>query len=335
MRDGAGRALGVTLVGGSSHPGLVAAMARAAGCPAGGVRVTTFANRQRLVHLGESVRGRHVYVVQTTTDTDPDRDIVELFQIVDAVKRASAEKITLVLPLFPYVRSEKKDQPRIPITASMLAGILEEYFAPDGVITVDLHTPAEQGFFRKISADELWAAPLFACALPDLRPGTHKLVATDAGAAKNLGRRYEMAFGLDVASIQKERIDHTEKTRPVGLAGDVAGRSCILFDDEIATGSTLVGDAELLLARGAKDVIACVTHGVLVGRAPENIARSPLKQLLVSDTVPVPRDKLRRASGKIRVVSCAKLLARAVARSARGESMQPLLSTEFVRGVVR
>lgn len=321
----------IVIFGGKSHPDLVRAICEELLISPGKIESFTFANHQRFVRLGENVRGKHVFLIQTATEK-VDEEIIELFLMIDAAKRADASEISLVLPYFPYVRSEKKNQPRIAIAASMLAGIFEEYFQVQHILTLDLHAPAIQGFFRKIPCDELHGAPLFREALvadgvigPKNNPPTI-LVASDAGAEKNLGGRYGKTFpSLPQATIQKRRVGNTDKIEIIGLAGKVENQRAILYDDEIATGGTLCGDAKYLVEKGAQDVIACCTHGILAGDAPEKIAASPISTLYVTDSLPISEEKIRRSANKIKVVSLGKLFAKAIAAIAFGGSIQNLL----------
>lgn len=326
----------IAIVGGRSHPQLVSSICKHLEVPQTPVEIVEFKNHQFLVQLKSSVGGKHVFVIQTTTETNPGRDVLELFFLLDAIRRADAGAITVITPYFPWVRSEKKNQPRIPIPASMIAGILEDYFGINRLITLDLHVQAEQGFVRGIPWREVWAAPLFACAVAPLNTERDCLVATDAGAYNSLEGRYRNAFSFaQFATIQKQRLGDTDQVLPVGLAGTVQDRNCYLFDDEIATGGTLIGDAAFLVEKhGANEVSAFITHGVLAADAPEKIAYSRLARLFVTDTIPVSDEKIARSNGKIKVVSCAPLLAEAIRRSACHLSFQPILTTPEVRGLL-
>ena len=249
----------------------------------------------------------------------PSNGLVELLIFIDALKYASAERITAVIPYFPYVRSDKKDEPRISIAARLCADLLQTAGA-HRVLTLDLHAPQAQGFFR-MPCDQLSAVPLLCQHLQrqDLRDTV--VVAADVGEAKDAGR-FAKRLGLPLALVDKRRIDDRERAKAVTLVGEVAGRRCLIVDDEIATGGTLFEAAELLRQHGATEVRAAIVHPVLSGEAVPRLERSSVTQLLVTDSIPIPESK---RSPRIEVLSVAAFLAAAIDRIHEGQSVSALL----------
>ncbi len=322
----------IAVFGGSSHPELTKAICTHLGIPVGQLKSMQFGNGQWFVQFLDNVRNRHLFLVQTST-TSINNDIMELFLMIDAAHRASVREITVINPYFFYARSEKKNQPRIAIAGSMVAGLMES-LGVDRVVTFDLHNPAIQGFFRRTPCDELFGSVLFNPALRQdgINLENCTLVASDAGAEKNLGGRYGTAFpGLPQATIQKHRIGNTDTVKIIGLAGDVCGKICLLYDDESATAGTLIeGSDYLVIEKGAEAVLSFITHGVLIGNGPEKIAAAPrIKMMYALDTVHISDDKIARSGGKIRVVSCAELIAKAIKSIVSNDgSIQDLLYHE-------
>jgi ribose-phosphate pyrophosphokinase len=244
--------------------------------------------------------------------------LMELFVMIDAAKRASAGRITAVVPYYAYGRSDKKDQPRIPITARLVANFMETAGA-DRLLTVDLHAGQIQGFFN-IPVDELTALYILSRyfkekSIPDLT-----VVATDVGDAK---RARNVADLLDVplAIVEKRRIGNEQRAEAVNIIGEVKGKNALIVDDEVDTGSTLVATMELLKRQGTIDIFACCTHPVLSGPAVERIERSPASELVVTDTIPLPIEK---RLPKITVLSLAPLLGEAIQRIHTGQSVGEL-----------
>jgi ribose-phosphate pyrophosphokinase len=287
--------------------------------PLGQCEVFEFSNENIFVHFEENVRARDVFLVQTMTPPVNTR-LMELFIMIDAARRASAGRITAVVPYYPYSRSDKKDQPRVPITARLIANFLETAGA-DRLLTVDLHAGQIQGFFN-IPVDELTALSILAGyfkekAIPDLT-----VVATDVGGAKGARR---MADRLDapLAIVEKRRLGNEERVEVMTVIGEVEGRAVLIVDDEVLTAGTLVATAEVVLQHGATAVYAAATHPILSGPAVERIERSPIKELVFTDTIPLRAEK--RLSN-MTVLTVAPLLGEAIRRIHTGQSVGALFN---------
>ncbi|MDD9801752.1 MAG: ribose-phosphate pyrophosphokinase [Deltaproteobacteria bacterium] len=308
----------IKIISGSAHPALAKAICGHLGvelCPSTTVR---FSNENLLVQIDENVREADVFVVQPSCPPVSE-GIVELLMTVDALRHASARRITAVVPYFPYARSDKKDRPRISITARLMADLLETAGA-DRVLTMDLHSPQVQGFFR-IPADQLQAAPILCDYLQAHRDlSNHVLVASDVGESKEIGA-YANRLNLPIAVVDKRRDGDDENARATNLIGDVEGRIALIVDDEIASGGTLMEATRFVLDRGAREVQAACVHPVLSGKAVEKIESSPLRSLVVTDTLPLPSEKRIE---KIHVESVAKLFAEAVKAIHTGSSVSRL-----------
>ncbi len=308
----------VKVIGGTAHPELARDLCKCLGIEPCRTTVVRFSNENILVQIDENVREAVVFVNQPSCPPVSD-GIVELLITIDALKHASAGRITAVLPYFPYARSDKKDRPRISITARLMADLLQTAGA-DRVLTMNLHSPQVQGFFR-IPADQLQAAPILCDYLRESRDlSNHVLVAGDVGESKDVGA-YAARLDLPIAIVDKRRSGDDEVARAVNLIGDVAGKVALIVDDEVASGGTLVEAARFVLERGAVAVEACVVHPVLSGKAVERIAASPIRQLVVTDTIPVPPAK---RSAKIEVRSVAHLFAGAILAIHEGLSISRL-----------
>jgi ribose-phosphate pyrophosphokinase len=269
------------------------------------------------VRLLENVRGRDVYVVQSTIYPAND-NVVELLFWLDACRRASAASVTAVVPYFSYGKGDKKDEPRVSIRARVLADALEVSGA-DRVVTMDLHAPQIQGFFR-IPVDDLYAMPILVEAIRRAGVSDPVVVSPDSGYAK-MARRFARRLGGGFALADKTRPGHNEEAEVFGLLGDVAGRDAVLVDDFVATGGTLVEAAGQLVERGARSVIAAATHGVFSGDAAAKIAASPIERVIVTDTVENQPEPL---GAKVEVVSVAGLFAEAIKRVHGRESISVL-----------
>ena len=276
-----------------------------------------FANDNVKVKIEENVRSADVFIVQPST-VPVNEGLMELLIIIDAIKHASANRITAVVPYFPYARSDKKDEPRISITARLVADLLETAGA-DRILTMDLHSPQIQGFCR-IPADQLLALPIlcdhFAAKLQD----DYVVVAADAGGVK-MTAEYAKRLHLPLAIIDKRRFADDDKAAVLNIIGDVKGKKAIIFDDEISTGGTLVDAAEELLSFGATEVSAGIVHPVLVGDAIEKLRNSKLKELVVTNSLPVPPEK---KLDNMTILSVAPLFAEAIKRIHAGESVSAL-----------
>lgn len=310
----------IKLIAGTSHPTLAREIAEQLGIPLCATEMHRFGNENILFQCKENVRESDVFVIQTSCPPVSDL-IVELLIIIDALKHASARRITAVLPYLPYARSDKKDRPRISITARLMADLLETAGA-DRVLTMNLHSPQVQGFFR-IPVDQLNATPLVC---DHLRSTTQLdrsvLVAGDLGEAKDLGE-YAQRLKLPMAIIDKRRPDDTESPVAVGLIGDVRSRDALIIDDEVASGGTLIEAARFLRANGARSIEAAAVHPVLSGRAVERLLASPIERLVVTNSIPL---RTTAAGKRIEVVSVAPLFARAIQAIHSGDSVSKLFA---------
>ena len=308
----------IRVIGGSAHPAFAEQVCGHLGVEPCKTRVVRFSNENILVQIEENVRESDAFVIQPSCPPVSD-GIVELLITIDALKHASARRITAVLPYFPYARSDKKDQPRISITARLMADLLETAGA-DRVLTMDLHSPQVQGFFR-IPVDQLQAAPILCDHLRTTRDlSDFVLVAGDVGEAKEIGG-YANRLNLPIAIVDKRRDGDDEKPRAVALIGDVAGKRALIVDDEIASGGTLMEATAYLLNQGATAVEAAAVHPVLSGQSVERIAESPLKSLVVSDSVPLAPEK---RIDKIETCSVTRLFADAIKAIHSGSSISTL-----------
>jgi ribose-phosphate pyrophosphokinase len=281
------------------------------------MEISRFSNDNLFVQVLTNVRERDVFVVQSFTQPVSDH-IMELFIIMDALRSASAKRITAVIPYFSYARSDKKDAPRISITARLMADLIKAAGA-DRVLTMDLHSDAVHGFFS-MPVDHLTAVPLIADhikASMDLSQAV--AVATDAGGAKRVGK-FAAHLNVPMAIIDKRRIGDTEVLQGL-VVGDVKGRDAIIFDDEISTGSTLKATAGTLTQAGVRRMVMGATHGVLCGSAPANLAASGVDRFVVTNTVHVDASK---RLDRLTIISVASLMAEAIKRIHTGESIGEL-----------
>ena len=266
-----------------------------------------FANDNNFVQLKESVRGMDVYIVQTTQPPVNER-IMELLIMVEAAKRAGADKVTAVLPYFMYARSDKKDQSRVPITAKLMANLLEAA-GVDHVLTCDLHNSAIQAYFN-ILCDRVTGKYLLQDYFKNKNIEDMVVVATDAGSSKK-AYSYSKYFGCPLALIDKRRADNKDNAVAANIIGDIEGKTAVIFDDEVSTAGTLVEAAKILKKHGAKEIYAGATHGILAGPAIERIKNSPIKELVLTTTVPIEKEKM---IDKIKVVAIEPLFAEAIRR---------------------
>ena len=300
---------------GNAHPALADAICATLDHPLGRSEVSAFSNENIFVRICENVRERDVFLVQPGARPVND-SIMELLIMIDAARRASAGRITAVIPYFAYGRSDKKDQPRVPITARLMANLLETAGA-NRILTMDLHAGQIQGFFN-IPTDEMTALRLLGDSFRD-RDFQGVVVAPDLGSAKR-ARNMAERLGAPLALCEKRRIGNDDRAQVLHLIGDVDGHDALIIDDEVDTAGTLVEVATLLKGHGANNVSAACTHGVLSGPAMERIARSPLDRLLVTDTLPLPEG----ACDKIDTISVAPLLGEAIQRIHTGRSVGEL-----------
>ncbi len=304
---------------GNAHRDLAGAVCQYLDIPVGQAEVFKFANDNTFVRILENVRQRDVFIIQPTCFPVND-SLMELLIMIDACKRASAGRITAVVPYYGYGRTDKKDQPRVPITARLVADLLTAAGA-DRMLTVDLHAGQIQGFFN-IPVDELTALPILTDYFKAKELSDLVVVAVDVGISKR-ARDVAERLGAPLAIIEKRRLGNDERTETLNVIGDVQGKVALLFDDEIATGGTVVDAARALAGQGVTEVYCCVTHPVLCGSAPELIAQSNFREVVVTDTIPLPQEK---RNGKFTVLSVAPLLGEAIYRIHKGLSVGELFS---------
>lgn len=289
------------------------------GMGVGKAEVFKFRNDNTFVRIGENIRSRDVFIVQPFSAPVNDH-IMELLIMIDAAKRASAGRITAVIPYYGYGRTDKKNQPRVPITARLIADLITTAGA-NRVLTVDLHAGQIQGFFN-IPVDELTALPILASYFCQKALVNPVVVAIDIDISKRARNMAEL-LGAPLAIIEKRSLGNHDKTKVLNIIGDVEGRTAITFDDEVDTGGSLLSVVEILKNAGAAEIYACVTHGVLSGNAAKKILRIPLAELALTDTIFLPPAKL---NCKLKYLSIAPLLAEAIRRIHLGESVGELFS---------
>lgn len=302
---------------GTAHPELTKAVCEYLEIPIGKSEAFKFANDNTFVRILENIRQRDVFIIQPTCAPAND-NLMELLIMIDACKRASAGRITAVMPYYGYGRTDKKDQPRVPITARLVADLLTAAGA-DRILTVDLHAGQIQGFFN-IPVDELTAMPILNRYFRAKEISDLVVVAVDIGISK---RARDVAENLNapLAIIEKRRLGNEDSTEILNVIGDVKGKTALTFDDEILTGGTVVNAAKALIDAGVTEVFCCATHPVFTKAAPGIIAKSNFQEVVVTDTVPVPAEK---RNGKIIVLSVASLLGEAISRIHKGNSVGDL-----------
>jgi ribose-phosphate pyrophosphokinase len=302
---------------GNGHPELAQSVCEYLDIPLGQAEVFKFANDNSFVQIRENIRQRDVFIIQPTCYPVND-NLMELLIMIDAFKRASAGRITAVVPYYGYGRTDKKDQPRVPITARLVADLLTAAGA-DRLLTVDLHAGQIQGFFN-IPVDELTTLPLMGQHFADKELEDLVVVAVDIGISKK-ARDMAERLGAPLAIIEKRRTGNDDENETMNVIGDVKGKIALTFDDEIDTGGTIVNAAKALSEQGVKEVYACVTHPVLSRNAAELMADSEFKEVVVTDTIPISAEK---RNGKFTVLSVAPLLGEAIYRIHKGQSVGDL-----------
>ena len=310
----------IKIFSGNSNPDLAQKICDCLGVPLGAARVRRFSDGEVMVEIGENVRGRDVYVVQSTCAPTND-NLMELLVITDALKRASAATITAVIPYYGYARQDRKAAPRTPITAKLVADLITTA-GVNRVVTIDLHAGQIQGFFN-IPVDNLYAAPVILNYLKDRFSGEQVvMVSPDAGGTER-ARAFAKRLEYSLAVIDKRRTG-PNVAEVMHLIGDVRDKIAIILDDMVDTAGTLTQAAKALKANGAKAIYACATHGVLSGPAIERINASDIEEIVLTDTIPVNTGAV--ATSKIRTLSVAELLAEAIRRIHEDESVSSLFS---------
>src|SRR5271167_1955552 len=290
---------------GNANPALAAEICYELGCSLAAATVKQFSDGETHLQIQENARGADVFVVQPTC-TPVDRHIMELLLMIDALKRASAERITAVLPYYGYARQDRKDKPRMPISARLIANLIQRAGA-DRVLTLDLHAAQIQGFFD-VPVDHLFAAPVMLEYFDSIGRRDMTVVSPDAGGVER-ARAFAKHMNAPLAIIDKRRTD-VNVAEVMHIIGDVHGKHCLIVDDLIDTAGTLVKAAEALLKDGAMSVTACATHAVLSGPAVQRIEESKIQEVVVTNSIPLHEDAKR--SSRIKTLSVAPLLARAI-----------------------
>jgi len=302
---------------GNAHPALAKAVTEYLETPLGNCEVFEFSNENIFVRILDNVRERDTFVIQPLS-SPVNKNLVELLIMIDALKRASAGRITAVVPYYAYGRTDKKDQPRVPITARLIADLLTVAGA-NRLLTVDLHAGQIQGFFN-IPVDELTALYVLSDYFKKKDFDNLVVVATDFGISKR-ARDVAERLNASLAIIEQRRVGNVDKKETLNVIGEVEGKIALTVDDEIDTAGSLVNVVSVLRERGAREIYACATHPVFSGPAIKRIASSPVKEVIVTDTVPVAGNK---KLDKVTVLSIAPLLGEAIKRIHTGQSVGAL-----------
>ncbi len=304
----------LVVFGGNTNPALLDEICQHIGIPKGRAEVFKFSNDNTFVRIGESVRGNDTFVVQTLAEPTND-SVMELLIMIDTLRTSSAGRITAVIPYFGYGRSDKKDQPRVPITARLVAKLIETAGA-DRVLTLDLHAGQIQAFFD-IPVDEMTALYLLSHYFVEKRLPDPVIVSPDLGSTKR-GRTFAEVLDAPLAIIEKRRIGNSGKSEVLNLIGSVTGRPVIIVDDEIDTAGSITQAADLCLKHGASEVYACAVHPVFSGPAISRLEASPIREVVVTNSIALPPHKQLT---KIRSLSIAPLLGEVIQRIHTGTSV--------------
>jgi len=299
---------------GNAHPALAESICDYLGIPLGKAEIFEFSNENIFIRILENVRQRDVFVIQPIC-SPVNKSLVELLIMLDALRRASAGRITIVIPYYGYGRTDKKDQPRVPITARLVADLLTTAGA-DRLLTIDLHAPQIQGFFT-MPVDELTTLPVLAQYFEEKALDNLVVVATDIGISKR-ARDLAARLNAPLAIIEKRRLGNSDASETLNVIGEVQGMCALTVDDEIDTAGSLVSAVNTLVEHGATEVYACCTHPVLSGSAIQRIASSPVKEVVVTDTIPVIDNK---KLDKITILPIASLVGEAIHRIHTGLSI--------------
>lgn len=312
----------IKVLAGNAHPELAQEICKSLGVQLGKADVGQFSNGETSVMISESIRDMDVFVIQPTCNPNPNDNLMELLVMADAIKRASAKRITAVIPCFGYARQDKKDKSRAPITGKLVANLIE-VSGIDRVITMDLHASQIQGFFN-IPVDNLYAEPLIVKYIRKNIHGDKVIVSPDAGGVKR-AKLISDKLDAELAIIHKERKKANEVSGMI-LVGDVTGKVALIVDDIADTCGTIQTAAKLLMDKGAKAVYALVTHGVLSGPAIERINDSELKELVITNSIPNSTNAAK--CDKLKIIPIANMLAEAIRRTHHGESISSLFTND-------
>ncbi|VEN73460.1 phosphoribosylpyrophosphate synthase [Candidatus Desulfarcum epimagneticum] len=307
----------IVVFSGNSNRTLAEAVCRYLDMPLAAAKVGSFSDGEIQIEIDENVRKKDVFVIQSTCSPVNDH-LMELLLMIDAFRRSSASRITAVMPYYGYARQDKKVAPRVPISAKIVADLLETAGARR-MITMDLHAGQIQGFFN-IPVDNLFAAPVLISHIKENFDPDAVIVSPDAGGVER-ARAFAKRLGAGLAIVDKRR-EAPNEAKAMAVIGDVAGKIAIILDDMIDTGGTLTEAAGALLKKGAREVHACCSHPVLSGKAVERITNSGISSVLVTDTIPL--QKKARECGKIDALSIAELVGEAIVRSHKGDSVTSL-----------
>jgi ribose-phosphate pyrophosphokinase len=310
----------LAIYSGTANPELAEEIAQYLGVPLGGRDIIQFPNENLFVRLHSSVRAKDVFVIQPTGNSPVNQNIMELLIMIDTLRRDSAGRITAVVPYFAYGRTDKKDQPRVPITARLMANLITVAGA-DRFLTVDLHAGQITGFFD-IPGDEITAFHLLSDYFIEKNLEDVVIVAPDIGASRR-ARNFAEKLNAPLAIVEKRRSLDGKKTAMLNLIGEVAGKNAIIFDDEIDTAGTLTQAAHFLVEKGARDIYACATHAILSPPATERLREAPLKEIVVTNTVRIPPEK---RLPNMTILSIAPLLGEVIRRIHLGISVGALFN---------
>jgi ribose-phosphate pyrophosphokinase len=307
----------IKLFAGSAGQALATKISAAIGVSVSRSTITRFADGELKIKLEENIRGRDVFIIQSTQP--PAEHILELLLFLDAAKRASADRVTAVIPYFGYARQDRKDEPRVPISAKLIADLVARSGA-SRVLTMDLHAEQIQGYFD-IPVDHLYAAPVFIDYYQKYDVDEIIVVAPDTGSVKR-ARAFARRLGKEVPiAIVDKRRTGPNKSMVANIIGDVKNRTALIYDDMLDTGGTMVDAAESIQEKGAKEVYTCIVHPLLSRNAPERVSKSCIKELVVTDTIELmPEKKIE----KLKILSVANLLGKAIMRIHRSESISSL-----------
>jgi ribose-phosphate pyrophosphokinase len=308
----------LVVLGGNSNPGLLREICSQLGIAPGKAEVGRFPEGEIRVQIQQNIRGRDVFIVQSTC-TPPNDHIMELLILIDAARRASASRVTAVLPFFGYARQDRKDRPRVPITAKLVANLITEAGA-DRVLTMDLHAGQIQGFFD-IPVDHLYSINVLADYFKKKKLKNLVVASPDVGGLK-MARAYSKVLNATLAIVDKRR-ENDRQTHVMNIIGEVKGRNVLMVDDLVSTAGSMVEAVHALKKAGALEVYAGVVHPVLADPAVQRIRQSEIKELVVTNSIPVPPEK---QIPQIRVLSVAKLLAEAIERIHDNESVSSLFA---------
>lgn len=304
------------LFSGRANRELAGKIAKHIGVPLGKMELSSFSDKEMYVRINENIRGKDVFLIQPTSPP-ANENLMELLIMIDAFQRASARRITAVIPYYGYGRQDRKDEPRVPITAKLVANLITTAGA-DRVLTMDLHAAQIQGFFD-IKVDHLFAAPVFVDYFTSKNLKNLVVLSPDMGGIRR-ARAYANRVGASLAVIDKRRTG-ANKAEVLNVVGKVKGKQILIVDDMIDTGGTLIAAVKVLIKKGVQEIYASGTHPILSGNAYEMVDRSSLEELVVTDTIPLKREKAR---AKIKVLSVAPLLGEAIRRIHENKSVSSL-----------